>query len=352
MSKRDRYLKRSKSSAKKSTSGSRRQSQESLENLFHTELKDRLQEIDIHRAQAVKWVLLAFGVIALSALLIFILVNATAPEGLFIVIGVIGGLTAIVFFFLSHSANKKYRSLFKHHIVKEIFELALPGVTYHPSRRISDSTYHNSQLFLKGVDRWNGDDYVRGEVGKTDFEFSELHTEYKTTSTDSKGNRKTHWHTIFKGVFFSADFKKHLKSETFVLPDRAESLFGSWLGEKLQSFGSVFSGHGNLVKLEDPEFEDKFVVYSKNQIEARYVLTPVMMESILDLKRRFRSDIRLSFLDSRVYVAISMSGNLFEPHFWSSKMSLDELRRIESLFLAILSVIDELDLNTRIWTKK
>ena len=44
------------------------------------------------------------------------------------------------------------------------------------------------------------------------------------------------------------------------------------------------SSHGELVKLEDPEFEKSFVVYSGNQTEARYILSTSLMRRILDYK--------------------------------------------------------------------
>ncbi len=59
-----------------------------------------------------------------------------------------------------------------------------------------------------------------------------------------------------------------------MLPDFAEKLLGKF-GQKFQKSFT----HGKLVKLENPEFEKEFVVYSSGQQEARYILTPVMMEA-------------------------------------------------------------------------
>ncbi len=41
--------------------------------------------------------------------------------------------------------------------------------------------------------------------------------------------------------------------------------------------------YGELIKLENPEFEKIFSVYGSSQQEARYVLTPTMMEAIVNV---------------------------------------------------------------------
>ena len=69
--------------------------------------------------------------------------------------------------------------------------------------------------------RYTGDDYVKGKIGDTYIEFSEIHSEYKT-----QNNKQTTWHIIFKGLFFIANFNKNFKSETLVLPDVAQKAFG------------------------------------------------------------------------------------------------------------------------------
>ena len=65
-----------------------------------------------------------------------------------------------------------------------------------------------------------------------------------------------------KGFFFIADFQKDFQGHTTILRN---SLF------KLSSSGS-------RVKLENPDFEKTFDVYSTDQIEARYLLSPSRSE--------------------------------------------------------------------------
>ncbi|MHC4989207.1 MAG: DUF3137 domain-containing protein, partial [Planctomycetota bacterium] len=228
---------------------------------------------------------------------------------IFVLIGcaIIGG---IAFAFI----GKGYKREFKQRIIPKIVQFAEPGLSYHPTGKIDKYTFKGSKLFTQGIDRYRGEDLVRGQVDKTDIVFSEVHAEYKTTTRNSKGHTQTHWHTIFKGLFFIADFNKHFQGQTLVLPDSAEKLFGSF-GKMLQSWNI---GRPDLIKLEDPEFEREFVVYGSDQIEARYILSTSLMRRILDFKNKTGTKIYLSFTGSKVYVAVPMTKNMFEPKYFAS----------------------------------
>ena len=132
-----------------------------------------------------------------------------------------------------------------------------------------------------------------------------------------------------------------------VLPDTAERSFG-FLGKFLQE---TFKHSGELVKLEDPEFEKEFVVYSSDQIEARYILSHSMMKRILEFKRKSNSRVHLSFHHSNVYLAVSSQRNRFEPRIMKSVLDPDLCREYLDDLLFAIEIVDDLNLNTRIWTK-
>lgn len=187
---------------------------------------------------------------------------------------------------------------------------------------------------------------MSGKIDKTDFECSELYTQYETTSTDSDGDTTTTWHTIFKGLFFHADFNKNFIGKTYISPDFSESLFGSW-GRMFQKIGSK----APLVQLENVEFEKIFAVHGTDQVEARYILTPTIMEALVKVSKTYERPIHLSFVDSRVFCAISFNEDLFEPKIWSSGVDFKDVKFIYDLFNFNRVIIEELNLNTRIWTK-
>ena len=148
---------------------------------------------------------------------------------------------------------------------------------------------------------------------------------------------------------FIADFHKHFTGEILVLPDTAEKYFGKWLGESLQKMNFF---KGELIKMDHPAFEEEFVVYGSDQIESRYLLSPAMLHRILELKERSGKKLHLSFRESRVFVAISVFENLFEPSIWKPLDQDGSMSRFFAYLELFIGLVDELNLNTRIWTKE
>ncbi len=187
---------------------------------------------------------------------------------------------------------------------------------------------------------------LKETLGKTAIEFSEVVGKH-VTSTGTGSNRKEHQSIIFKGIFFVADFNKYFDGHTVVLPDTAEKMLGS-LGQSLQSMSS----RGELVKLEDPEFEKEFCVYSDDQVEARYILSPSLMKRIVDFKRKWNTKVYLSFRDSKVYIAIKMDKNLFETRLFKSIVDYNFIEQNIRFLTLLTGIVEDLNLNTRIWTKE
>ena len=240
---------------------------------------------------------------------------------------------------------------FKNQVIGKIVRFFDENLSYNPEEKITKEQFLSSSIYSQRVDRYKGEDKVEGVIEKTRIEFSEIHAEYKTVSRDSKGRRKTNWHTIFRGLFFIADFNKDFIGSTVILPDFAERFFGNFIGKSLQSLNSKVSKK-ELINLEDPEFEKLFAVYGTDQIEARYILTPALMKRIVDFTKKSGNGIALSFINSNVNIAISTVKNMFEPKIF--RTLLDPAMTEEYFFdlETALSIVDELNLNTRIWTKE
>jgi len=318
----------------------------SFEQFFETELIPALQPLEERRKTVIKRIAVTCGIIFGIALLSAALwwPDSRDPQAL-----LLPGIAAVV---LSAVAFKlmsaDYVYAFKNQVVGPIVKYVGPELTYLPQSGISESRFRASGIFHHRIDRYHCEDMVQGAVGTTRIEFSELHAEYKTETRDSKGRRQTQWHTIFRGLFFIADFNKHFNGRTFVLPDSAEKLFGRF-GQKLQEIGK---SHGELVKLEDPAFEKEFAVYSNDQVEARYILSPALMRRMLEFKIKTGGKVHFSFIGGEVNIGISSTKNRFEPKLFSTVLDIEMAREfVEDLQLA-LGIVDDLNLNTRIWTKE
>lgn len=248
---------------------------------------------------------------------------------------IIAGLIGIPAFFFCLNRKSAILSFYYKEVVNEIVCNLCPGATYSPNAGIGESVFENSGLFIS-PDRYHSEDQIEGCMDKTSFVCSEVHAEERRTRTTSKGGVQHYWVTLFKGFFFIADFHKDFKGETAIVRD---SLFKMKFGV-------------SRVKMESPEFEKVFDVFSTDQVEARYLITPSMMERLMKLNDHFDSGITISFRNSSIFVAIPNSRNCFEASVWSSLSDLRILKSDFEVIYSLLCIVDELNLNTRIWSKE
>ena len=264
--------------------------------------------------------------------------------GVFVVI-----IAIVLISIISWFSIRGYRKAFKNDIITRIVKFVDRELSYNPDGFIDRSAFATSSLFQHRIDRYRGEDLIYGKLGKTSFKASEIHAEYKTEHYGRNG-RRTEWHTIFRGLFYVADFNKDFHSTTVVLPDIAERLLGSWFGKMLQKMNIARSG--KLVQLEDPEFEKLFAVYGQDQVEARYILTPSLMQRLVQFRRKVKSGLFVSFTRSHVFIAIPSNRNMLEPPLFKSLTDFSVVREYIEFLALVAGVVDDLNLNTRIWTKR
>jgi hypothetical protein len=253
-------------------------------------------------------------------------------------------------------AHRGYRDRYKEQVVRRVVQALNPELSYSPHGSISRADFDTADFFREDIDRFRGEDLVEGRIGETTIRFSELHVEDKRQRGTGK-NRRTEWVTVFMGLFVVVDFPKRFKGRTIVLPDTAQRFLGG-IGQTLQSMNFT---RGQLIKLEDPEFERLFVVYSDDQIEARYLLSTSLMQRILDLRSKLGHPLYLSFANDRLYLAIPSNRNRLEPIPLLQMLSYGRAPATEEAVLArigeyvtdlttVLGIVDELNLNRRIWS--
>jgi len=245
--------------------------------------------------------------------------------------GLGGGIGALLFlgmrYLIFSTPYDKYKTEFKQRVMKPLIAFIDPALHYEFTRCVPKSVFLESDIFIDSITTYEGNDFVEGKNGKTAFNFSELNV--------IQGSGKNR-HTIFSGIFFVADFNKEFKGKTLVLN---RSFFGR-------------RDYDDIVKLENPDFEREYIVYSNDQVEARYILSPALMERILKFKEESDTGVLLSFVNSSVFMAIDLQENLFEPKLFTKGVDETYLRSYFSYMELVTGIVDNLNLNTRIWTKQ
>jgi uncharacterized membrane protein len=250
----------------------------------------------------------------------------------------------IVHYSMLSSTLTQYNTRFKFELFTQVTKRIAPEIDYQPHTSRSEEDLKATGLINSRIDRFSGQDYFSGKYGDTQMGFSEVHAERRETRSSGKGRTRTEWVTVFDGIFFSADFHKHFQGQVLIVPDIAESTFG-WLGRKVQGLSS------DLVRLENPVFENAFKVSATDQVEARYLLTPTMQERLLELQNSWGRNTMVSLQAGWVHVLIPSRGNWFECDPEIAANDLKQIQTFADQLLRLLKVIDTLDLNTRLWTK-
>lgn len=309
---------------------------EDFRQFYEDKLLPEFRRLERKRRQTVA--MLIAGAIVLAFVVVLCLICVRVPGGI-IIFAYVASLSAAYAFL-----HKRYARSFKPEVIGRIVRFVSRELKYEPNGFISTEEFAESGLFQTQSGKgYRGDDLVWGELGNVRIRFSEV----AALSPECWGKIRAP-RPSFKGLFFIGEFNKSLEGRTFVLPDISEKIFGR-LGRKVQEHNVL---RGQLVKMEDPEFEKEFVVYGTDQIEPRYILSTSLMRRILDFQKKCEHKIMLSFAYSKVYVAIPFVRDLFEPQLFKTLLDFESIAEyFEDLQLAI-GIVEDLNLNTRIWSKQ
>ncbi len=319
---------------------------EQIKNVFDTELKDSLANYSHIRIKMHNWKNLGILLVVLTIGSLFF--GNTLSR---IIFSVLGFSVSIYAFAMAQFEYKKLIPHYKKEIVSRVIHIMNPEFHYDMNNHIENDRFNESKIFATESFVCEGDDMITGVIGKTNFEFSELHArEYYYVKNDV--NKGKNGPTIFHGIFLFAEFNKRIKGKTVVLPNNYKEITNNLRQEKMES-----DFYGKLVKLENPEFEKVFSVYADSQQEARYVITPVMMEAMLDIYNICKRQLFFSFIGNNVYCAVNFYNNngvikgLFEPSGKKTDTDFSEVEELYHLISLIEAIINEMNLNTRIWSK-
>ncbi|MBD0427261.1 DUF3137 domain-containing protein [Aquisalinus flavus] len=179
---------------------------------------------------------------------------------------------------------------------------------------------------LPDDDRRSFEDLVTGTRHGTDFFVYEAHLE--TVSRDKDGDET--WHTVFRGQLLRIGYPRKFYGKTVVARD------AGWFNA-MSKPGSGFSRVG----MASPRFEKLFEAWSTDQVEARDLLDPVVLERFLELENLFKGkQPRAAFADGALYLAVE-TGNVLQKG--SSFRSIASRERVGDLLKEFAIIFDLID---------
>lgn len=153
---------------------------------------------------------------------------------------------------------------------------------------------------LPAHDSYHKEDYFEGVYNRTRVRFSQAHFQERRRS-----GKRTHYVTVFKGLVLLVDLPKpKFHGHTILVRDSGR--FGAWLQ-------SAVSGL-QRADLVDPVFEKKYDVFTSDQVEARYLVDPNVIERVNGLAEVYYSDaISVAYYNNKIFAMIACNKNFFEP---------------------------------------
>ena len=241
-----------------------------------------------------------------------------------------------VYTWCARSLKKGYKGVLLPRIVAALGE----GLTYSAESAFSKDDFLAMDLFSRDIDNFSSEDEIAGKVGDVTYAIHEI----RATRTEGSGkHRRTV--TVFAGPMVRLDFNKNFAGHTVVVSNAESQILGGLFGESDTRQGKTLS------RMENPEFENAFSVYSTDDQQARYILTPKLMELILGAAQRLNTDVRLAFAHNSVFVAVRDSRNRFEATLFKSVTPDSALGDFVEVLGLVESLVTTLELETRIWSR-
>ena len=244
-------------------------------------------------------------------------------------------------YFIWKNSLKVFNAELKKKCMPELLK-AFGEISWKPNDTvISDSEISKSELFGIYNNRTN-DDTFSGYYKDLHFVVSES----ELLNVRGSGKNRSVW-PVFDGVIVYIDSNKTIKNKTIITTKGDINVKNSdplilisaislpiylfanglplWsvifillIGLLIWGVVKAFSNRKqeeilDRMILEDPEFNNKYNVYSSDQIEGRYLVTTAFMERFKTLHTAFGSNkAKCAFFDDKVMFAVSTNKNLFE----------------------------------------
>ena len=206
-------------------------------------------------------------------------------------VGILASLTlssVLTFLLLIMLMVSRYKKLCKDNLMKELLEDSYGAVIYREKDGFSEEEIAESGMIMMG-NSFQSSNLVTGERGGIRFEMADVTIGQKTPS--GKG-----YHSI---TFFDGCWMTFHLDKTFVttLHIKEKNFSGNQsLSQKRKQF--------SLLNLENKEFNRFFRVYAEDEARARYILSPLWIDAIMEINYALSGDLMIAFSENTVHVAI------------------------------------------------
>lgn len=196
---------------------------------------------------------------------------------------------ALVFAILSFS-KIGYTKIYKNQVITSILKNYDKEICYMPENGIDRSVYSSAEF--EKFDRYNSEDLIVGKICDLNFSLADVHIEDE--KTDSEG--RTTYTTIFFGPVAVIELNT-LTDFVLHISDNQIKLFR----EKY------------FVESDNQVFEEKYDVFTNNDVVAMRILTPSLTTKILEMHNKFGLFCEIKLINGLVFFRFHCD-TLFKPN--------------------------------------
>jgi hypothetical protein len=295
----------------------------------HSHLAPTLRELNARRADFIAQVKarsitrIPAGT-AIAVVLWLVAQRGDDPPGLFgfflfVILGALGGEV-----WAAHKPERQYRQIYKERVLPQL-AAGVGDLTYRAASKDRVRKL-GAERVLPDYDSLQADDEIAGTYNGMPLEIIEVRLRRRS-------NKKTR--VVFDGLLVGVTLPRSLTGTTVVMPDRGtwENFKNRWRGGSLEP-----------VRLEHLEFEERYEVYTTDQIEARALLTPAFMERFMALAESSGFALPGGMAEGNMLVVALPKGfgtrDFFEPPPYWKPAGGQELVRLENDIRAVLAMAD------------
>lgn len=282
----------------------------------------------------VTWVVGMLGII----ISMFIVPESMVP--FFFILWIIGGMAYLILSVLpkSKAAEQELKTLYKNTFLSGMFNEFFDDARYMGTLGFTQHKVREFELHDIG-ENFESEDQLSGIYKGVHFEQADVHS-----WTYYRKREHNQMETYFHGRMFIFDLPVHNIQSVKIL---------NKLPLNAKNDHRLRGSDSNRVEMESVEFNQKYSVYSEDAHDAFYILTPTMMERMIQLFERYCKindyafhNISFHFKGNKLYFTMECDNKAFDAGKFPISYP-DEKAKLKGDIQVIIDLIEALDLIDR-----
>lgn len=213
----------------------------------------------------------------------------------------VAGVIAMI---LSHTKQvHAYTKAYKEKLVVGFLSAKIEDLCFDPAQGIAEKTVKSVKMVDTG-NLYESNDLIEGVYHGVRLCQSDLSIQQRTGSGKNSTTR-----TYFRGRWLILEFDNSFAADLQV----RDRTFRNTL--KPGGRGSK-SGKMTEIETDSQQFNEVFKVYAKDENAALAILTPQLMEALLQARTQAGGQVLFGFVGNRLHIAVNNQRDSFEPSVW------------------------------------